>query len=145
MEHPVFPLVVHDDERPILRLALKAYRDDLGHEEHRVAAVVDGVARRVPEDEAAPLELDAADLKVTWSALHTLLDDSVRAQQADREHLRALLDRLPGEHDVRAIDLDTELARRGASLAGGRARPLPATLGGVALGPRHDRVAQHAD
>ena len=113
MDRPIFPLIVHDDERPILRLALRAYREDLGHEEHRVADVVEGVAARVPEDESSPLELDAADMKVTWSALHTLLDDSGRAQQDDRLHLRALLDRLPGEHDMRAIDLDTELDRRG--------------------------------
>lgn len=111
MERPVFPLIVHDEERPVLRLALRAFRDDLGHHEHRVAAVVDGVARRVTDAEE-PLTLDAADLKVTWSALHTLLDDSVRTQRTEREHLRALLGRLPGEHDVRAIDLDTELARR---------------------------------
>jgi hypothetical protein len=112
MNRPVFPLIVHDDERPILRLALKAFRDDLGHAEHQVAAVVDAVARRISDDEHQPLELDAADMKVTWSALHTLLDDSVRTQRDDREHLRALLERLPGEHDIRAIDLDTELARR---------------------------------
>jgi hypothetical protein len=112
MEHPVFPLIVHDDERPVLRLALKSFRDDLGHEEHRVAAVADDVASRIVDDEHVPLELDAADMKVTWSALHTLLDDSVRAQRDDREHLRALLDRMPGEHDVRAIDLDAELDRR---------------------------------
>src|SRR5689334_15410418 len=74
MDRPVFPLIVHDDERATLRLALQTYRDDLGHEEHRVAEVVEGVAARVPDDEHAPLELDAADMKVTWSALHTLLD-----------------------------------------------------------------------
>jgi hypothetical protein len=112
MDRPVFPLIVHDDERPLLRLALKSFRDDLGHEEHRVAAVVDGVAGRIVDDERVPLELDAADMKVTWSALHTLLDDSVRTQHEERERLRALLDRMPGEHDMRAIDLDAELDRR---------------------------------
>jgi hypothetical protein len=112
MERPVFPLIVHDEERPVLRLALKIFRDDLGHEEHRVAAVVDEVAGRITDDEREPVELDAAGLKVTWSALHTLLDNTVRQQHDDREHLRALLDRLPGEHDVRAIDLDAELDRR---------------------------------
>lgn len=112
MDRLVFPLIVHPEERPILRLALKAFRDDLGHDEHRVAAVVEDVARRISDHDDEPLELDAADLKVTWSALHTLLDDSVRTQQTERTHLRALLARLPGEHDVRAIDLDVELARR---------------------------------
>jgi hypothetical protein len=103
MDRPSFPLIVHDDERAVLRTALHAFRDDLGHEEHRVSAVVDGVLARVPDDEATPLRLDAADM----------LNGTSRGQDEERGHLRALLDRLPGEHDVRAIDLDTELARRG--------------------------------
>lgn len=113
MGRPTFPLIVHDDERTVLRTALKAFRDDLGHAEHRVAAVLDGLLARIPEVEATPLALDAADMKVTWSALHTLLDGTTRDQEEERGHLRALLDRLPGEHDIRAIDLDTELERRG--------------------------------
>jgi len=113
MDRPSFPLIVHDDERAVLRTALQAFRDDLGHEEHRVSAVVDDVLQRVPDDEATPLALDAADMKVTWSALHTLLNGTSHGQEDERAHLRALLDRLPGEHDIRAIDLDTELARRG--------------------------------
>ena len=51
-------------------------------------------------------------MKITYGALHAALEDSTRAQEQDRERLRALLDRLPGEHDIRAIDLDRELARR---------------------------------
>lgn len=112
MDRPRFPLIVHDDERTLLRTALKTFRDDLGHEEHRVSAVADDLLARVPEVEATPLDLDAADLKVTWSAVHALLNDTGHGQEEERGHLRALLDRMPGEHDVRAIDLDTELARR---------------------------------
>ncbi|HEV7495445.1 hypothetical protein [Baekduia sp.] len=112
MDRPTFPLIVHDDERTILRTALKTFRDDLGHEEHRVSAVVDELVARVPEVESTPLRLDAADMKVTWSALHALLNGTSHGQEEARTHIRALLDRMPGEHDVRAIDLDTELARR---------------------------------
>ena len=112
MERPTFPLIVHADERPTLRLALKLFRDDLGHHEHRIAAIAEDLAARLGDDEGQPLILDAAGMKVTWSALHTRLDDSVREQEDDRARLRALLDRLPGEHDIRAIDLDAELDRR---------------------------------
>jgi hypothetical protein len=112
-DRPTFPLIVHDDERPVLRLALKVFRDDLGHGEQRIIAVADDVTARIVDDEREPLVLDAASMKVTWSALHTLLDDSARGQSDERAHLRALLDRLPGEHDMRAIDIDTELDRRG--------------------------------
>jgi mitochondrial fission protein ELM1 len=110
-ERPTFPLIVHDDERDVLRTALRAFRDDLGHEEQRVAAIVYALFQRLPDEERTPLVLDAAHMKVAYSALHTLLDDSARTQQEARTHLRALLDRLPGEHDIRAIDLDAELAR----------------------------------
>jgi hypothetical protein len=113
MDRPTFPLIVHADERPVLRLALKVFRDDLGHGEQRIIALADDVAARIGDDEHDPVILDAASMKVTWSALHTMLDDSARGQGDDRMHLRALLDRMPGEHDMRAIDLDTELDRRG--------------------------------
>jgi hypothetical protein len=112
MDRPTFPLIVHDDERSVLRTALQSFRDDLGHEEHRVADVVDDLLGRIPELEAQPLVLDAAAMKVTWSALHALLDSTDRSQEGERQHLRDLLDRLPGEHDIRAIDLDAELDER---------------------------------
>jgi hypothetical protein len=111
-DEPTFPLYVHDDERETLRTALRAFRDDLGHEEHRIAAVLDGLLGRIPDAEPAPLTVDAAEMKVTFTALHSALDDSRRDQPDARAHLRALLDRLPGEHDIRAIDLDAELAKR---------------------------------
>jgi hypothetical protein len=113
MSQPTFPLIVHDDERQVLRTALDVYRGDFGHEEHGIVSLVDEVLARIPVDERTPLLLDAAAMKVTYSALHGLLEDSRRTQQSEREHLRALLERLPGEHDIRAIDLDTELKRRG--------------------------------
>jgi hypothetical protein len=109
---PTFPLIVHDDERPVLQTALETYRDDFGHDQQSIVDLVDEVIAIVPDNEDVPLELDAAAMKVTYSALHSLFEDSVRTQQSEREALRALLQRLPGEHDIRAIDLDTELRRR---------------------------------
>jgi transcriptional/translational regulatory protein YebC/TACO1 len=115
MTQPTFPLIVHDDEREVLRTALEAYRADFGHDEQQIVGLVDEVLAAVPADEHVALDLDAATMKVTYGALHALLEDSVRTQHDERQHLRALLERLPGEHDVRAIDLDTELARRGGT------------------------------
>ncbi|HET6506430.1 MAG TPA: hypothetical protein VFG42_06550 [Baekduia sp.] len=109
---PTFPLIVHDDERETLRTALRTFRDDLGREEHRIAAVLDGLLGRLPDDEATPLSVDAAEMKVTHSALHAALDDSRREQADVRAHVRALLERLPDEPDIRAIDLEAELDRR---------------------------------
>jgi hypothetical protein len=112
-DEPTFPLYVHDDERETLRVALRSFRDDLGHEEHRIAALLDELLERLPASEPAPLVIDAAEMKVTYTALHAALDDSHREQADARDHLHTLLDRLPGEHDIRAIDLDAELAKRG--------------------------------
>src|SRR3954453_15207117 len=109
MSHPTFPLIVHDDERATLRTALEVYRGDFGHEEHRIVALVDDILARVPADEHPPLDLDAAAMKVTHGAPHSLLEDSQREQAQERRHLRDLLDRMPGEPDIRAIDLDAEL------------------------------------
>ncbi|MDX6702890.1 MAG: hypothetical protein QOF26_3116 [Baekduia sp.] len=116
MESPTYGLIVHAEERPVLALALKVFRDGLGHEEHRIAAIADEVVGELNENgDPFTVTLDAAMMKVTWSALHMLLDDTVRGQRDDREHLHALLHRLPGEHDIRAIDLDEELERRARS------------------------------
>lgn len=109
---PTFPLFVHDDERAVLKTALEAYRGDFGHDEQAIVDVVDEVLGGIPAVEAETLDLDAAAMKVTYGALHAALEDSTRAQEEERAHLRALLDRLPGEHDIRAIDLDRELERR---------------------------------
>jgi hypothetical protein len=114
MSQPTFPLIVHDDERSVLRIALESYRADFGHEEHAIVALVDEILAAIPADEHTPVVLDAAAMKVTHGALHALLEDSVRTQEEERGHLRALLERLPGEHDIRAIDLDAELAKRRA-------------------------------
>lgn len=109
---PTFPLFVHDDERAVLKTALEAYRDDFGHDEQAIVDVVNEVLGGIPAAEPETLDLDPAAMKVTYGALHAALEDSTRAQEEERTHLRALLDRLPGEHDIRAIDLDRELERR---------------------------------
>jgi hypothetical protein len=110
---PTFPLFVHDDERAVLRTALETYRDDFGHDEQAIVDVANELLAALPAAEPDTLELDAAAMKIAHGALHAALEDSTRAQETDRERLRALLERLPGEHDIRAIDLDAELKRRG--------------------------------
>lgn len=57
------------------------------------------------------LELTPAQLKITHTALHSLLDDFGREQPEVNEVIRTVLDKLPDEHVMRAIRLDTELQR----------------------------------
>ena len=53
-----------------------------------------------------------AQLKVTWTALKTFFDDLGHEEHDVRQVVHAVLDKLPGEHDIRAIDLNRELRRR---------------------------------
>ena len=58
----------------------------------------------IGEDEIAyHLELTAKQLKITYTALKTYFDDLGHDEHDVREHVRAVLDKLPGEHDIRAI------------------------------------------
>lgn len=65
-----------------------------------------------PDEIAYRLDLTAAQLKVTWTALKSLMDDFGHDERDVIDLIREVLDKLPGEHEVRAIDLDSELARR---------------------------------
>lgn len=57
------------------------------------------------------LELTPAQLKITHTALHSLLDDFGHEEREVGRVVREILDKLPDEHAIRAIRLDDELAR----------------------------------
>ena len=66
----------------------------------------------IPADEPVlDLQLTAAEMKVTYTALKAYYDDFGRDASELHALVRGILDRLPGEHDMRAIDLDVELAK----------------------------------
>jgi hypothetical protein len=64
-----------------------------------------------PDQIAFRLELTAAQMKIVHTALKSLFDDLGREQHDVKNVVAAVLDKLPGEHDIRAIDLDRELRR----------------------------------
>jgi hypothetical protein len=65
-----------------------------------------------PDEPAYRLELTAAQLKVTHTALKSLFDDLGHEERDVQDVVREVLAKLPDEHDIRAIDLKRELARR---------------------------------
>jgi hypothetical protein len=65
-----------------------------------------------PDEPAYHLELTAVQLKVTHTALKSLFDDLGHEERDVQDVVREVLAKLPGEHDIRAIDLKRELARR---------------------------------
>jgi len=64
-----------------------------------------------PDEIAYRLELTPAQLKVAWTALKTFFDDLGHDEHDVRAVVAAVLAKLPGEHDIRAIDLNRELRR----------------------------------
>jgi hypothetical protein len=62
-----------------------------------------------PGQIAYRLDLTAAQLKIVHTALKSLRDDLGRDQQDVLDVVNAVLDKLPSDHDIRAIDLDREL------------------------------------
>jgi hypothetical protein len=56
-------------------------------------------------DIAFTLALTAPELKLTYTALRTLLDDFGREQHDVAEVIRGVLAKLPDEHSIRAITI----------------------------------------
>jgi hypothetical protein len=65
-----------------------------------------------PDETAFRLDLTAVQLKVTWTALHSLLDDFGHEEHDVQELIRSVLAKFPDEHAIRAIDISHELDRR---------------------------------
>jgi len=57
------------------------------------------------------LELTPAQLKITYTALRSLRDDFGHEESDVMGVIRDVLDKLPDEHAIRAIQLDQELER----------------------------------
>jgi hypothetical protein len=64
-----------------------------------------------PGEIAFHLDLTAAELKVTHTALKSLLDDYGHDERDVAALIRQVLDKLPDEHSIRAIDLKHEARR----------------------------------
>jgi hypothetical protein len=58
------------------------------------------------------LELTPAQLKITHTALRSLLDDFGHDEPDVMRIIHELLDKLPDEHAIRAIQLDQEVERQ---------------------------------
>ncbi len=65
-----------------------------------------------PDETAYRLELTAAQLKIVHTALKSLFDDMGHDEHDVKTIVASVLDKLPGEHEIRAIDLDREARRR---------------------------------
>ncbi len=64
------------------------------------------------------LELTPVQLKIVHTALHSLGDDFGHDQSAVRRVIWDVLEKLPDEHAIRAIELDSELRRERPAAVG---------------------------
>ncbi len=62
-----------------------------------------------PGEIAYRLELTAAQLKIVHTALKSLYDDLGHEERDVKQVVASVLAKLPGEHEIRAIDLSREL------------------------------------
>jgi hypothetical protein len=70
-----------------------------------------------PDEIVFQLSLTRAQLKVTHTALRSLLDDFGHNERDVGGVIREVLDKLPSDSDMRALDLSTELRRRASRAA----------------------------
>jgi hypothetical protein len=61
-----------------------------------------------PNDIAYRLEMTPAQLKIVHTALKSLYDDLGHEEKEVKDVVAEVLAKLPGEHEIRAIDLDRE-------------------------------------
>jgi hypothetical protein len=105
---PVYHLFLDSGEVPVTASALRLFVSDEAHEPQirRLAREV-LAALEQPADEHGMLtvSLAAQQMKITHSAIRLLLNDLQRGQAEEREVLHAILEKLPDEHSMRAIEL----------------------------------------
>jgi hypothetical protein len=110
MEEPELPyhLFLDVDEVSVAASALRLLISDEAHEPQ-----IRGLAREVlaslqadPDDRGTvTVSLGPGQMKITHSAVRLRLNDLQREQASERELLRGILDKLPDEHTMRAIEL----------------------------------------
>ena len=64
-----------------------------------------------PDEIAFRLDLTPAQLKVTYTALKSMLDDFGHDEREVAQVIHQVLEKLPDEHSIRAIDLRREARR----------------------------------
>ena len=106
---PPYHLFLDMREVPVTASALRLLISDEAHEPEirRLAREVIASLEQ-PADAQGMLTVSLApqQMKITHSAVRLLLNDLQREQEDEREILRAILEKLPDEHTMRAIVLE---------------------------------------
>jgi hypothetical protein len=106
---PPYHLFLDADEVPVAASALRLLVSDEAHEPEirRLAREVIAGLEQPPDAQGMlTVTLAPQQMKITHSAVRLLLNDLQREQEDEREVLRAILEKLPDEHTMRAIVLE---------------------------------------
>jgi hypothetical protein len=106
---PAYHLRLDGEEPALAASALRLLISDEAHEpEIRKIAreVISQLELAPPAGEPLIVSLTPPGMKITHTALKLLLDDLRRGQADEQRMLRAILDKLPDEHAIRAILID---------------------------------------
>ena len=107
-DESAYHLLLEPQEVPVAASALRLFISDEAHQPHirEYAREVFAGLEGAPDAEGVlSVSLSAEQLKVAYSAIKLLFNDMQRGQAEERETLRAILDKLPDEHSIRAISL----------------------------------------
>ena len=103
---PAYHLLLEDEERVIATRAVRLLISDEAHEPaiRKIAReVLSELEREPPAGEPLVVPLSPQGMKIAHTAVKLLLDDLRRDQADEQRILRAILDKLPDEHTIRAI------------------------------------------
>jgi altronate dehydratase len=103
-----YHLYVDPDEVPVARLALGMLISDEAHEPQirRLAReVLLALAAQPNAEGILTVGLSPEQMKITHTAVRLLLNDLGREQDSERQILWRILQKLPDEHAIRAIEL----------------------------------------
>jgi hypothetical protein len=107
---PAYHLLLDPTETQATAGALRLLISDEAHapQIRRIAREVLVSLQAVPDQSQRLLTvaLTAQQMKLTYSAVKGLFNDLQRGQASERETLRAILDKLPDEHTMRAIQVE---------------------------------------
>jgi len=107
-EEPPYHLFLDGDEVPVTASALRVLFNDETHEQdiRRLARdVLAALDAPLDEHGRVTVTLSPPQMKITHTAVSLLLGDLQREDADERAVLRAVLDKLPDEHVMRAITI----------------------------------------
>jgi hypothetical protein len=105
---PAYHLFLDRDEVPVAASALRLMISDEAHEPQirRLAREVLARLQEEPDEHGTlTVALGPGQMKITHGAVRLLLNDLQREQAEERAILHRILDKLPDEHTMRAIEL----------------------------------------